>query len=186
MQDIKLVVDLSAIPRDRLLYGDDTRIEQVMVNLLSNAVKFTPKGGQVTLRCAVWSNSSGAPAETPHAGAALPGLGSGSGAIVNAGDARSADHLIINGRNELTRQAVTDGPNRDRRPLVFSISVSDTGVGMTEEMQQRLFKPFTQAHECGAHRQFGGTGLGLCISGKLAELMGCPRFQVCFCVTPPV
>ena len=53
--------------------------------------------------------------------------------------------------------------------LVFS--VTDTGIGITKEAQQRLFKPFEQASAL-TTRLYGGTGLGLSISRKLAEMMG--------------
>ncbi len=63
---------------------------------------------------------------------------------------------------------------------MLSISVQDTGVGIPLEKQPHLFEAFTQAHTGGARRHFGaGTGLGLCITAKLAKLMGCRQVQVC-------
>ncbi len=50
------------------------------------------------------------------------------------------------------------------------MSVEDTGIGMSDSVQSRLFAPFTQANSDTASR-FGGTGLGLYISRKLANLM---------------
>ncbi|MEW4565050.1 CHASE domain-containing protein [Bremerella sp. JC770] len=69
------------------------------------------------------------------------------------------------------------------------LSVEDTGIGMSEDQQDRLFQAFVQADNSTA-RRFGGTGLGLRISKRLAEMLGGdirvtsePNIGSVFCLT---
>jgi PAS domain S-box-containing protein len=65
---------------------------------------------------------------------------------------------------------ITDEGDGGPRTLL-RVDVRDTGIGMTPELLRRLFRPFTQGDES-ITRKFGGTGLGLTISQRFAELLG--------------
>ncbi len=98
------------------IYGDATRLRQVLVNLLSNAVKFTARG-------------------------------------------------------EVVLQAQVSGMVNSPDQVMLHFTVRDTGIGITPEGMKRLFQSFSQV-DSSTTRRYGGTGLGLVISKRLAEMMG--------------
>ena len=59
----------------------------------------------------------------------------------------------------------------DEKKGVYTLSVQDTGMGITDEKRQKLFKAFSQT-DVSITRKFGGTGLGLAISAMLVQKMG--------------
>jgi signal transduction histidine kinase/DNA-binding response OmpR family regulator len=95
-----------------VVFGDVTRLRQILLNLLTNAVKFTEEGE----------------------------------VVVTVSPSKSAVNKL-------------------------DFSVRDTGIGIPKDRMGRLFNSFTQV-DASTTRKYGGTGLGLVISKRLAELMG--------------
>jgi len=71
------------------------------------------------------------------------------------------------GAIEVKAELIQRGDGEDK----VRFSVKDTGIGISAENQQRLFQPFSQA-DGDTTRRYGGTGLGLVICRRLADIMG--------------
>jgi PAS domain S-box-containing protein len=98
------------------------------------------------------------------------------------GDAQRLSQVITNlmsnavkftpesGRIDL-EASLTEKSMREDGVCELRIAVTDSGIGISPEHQEKLFQAFEQA-ESGTNREYGGTGLGLAISKSIVELMG--------------
>ena len=80
----------------------------------------------------------------------------------------NAVKFTMKGKVKVTCKIVEDDEGEGL--FSFSLQVSDSGIGITQEHIERLYIPFTQA-DVSTTRQFGGSGLGLSITKHLVELM---------------
>lgn len=88
----------------------------------------------------------------------------GTALLINPMDRKAQTHIQI-------QERPSTPPPANARTLLFEFVVEDTGPGIPEHLQQRVFEPFEQG-DLGLSRKFGGTGLGLSICSQLATLMG--------------
>ncbi len=83
-------------------------------------------------------------------------------------------NLVVNALKFTETGSVRVQVDRVARPgdaVTLRFAVSDTGIGITEQAQQRLFEEFSQVSQP-EDRRFGGTGLGLAISKRIVAAMG--------------
>lgn len=179
--------------KDMCLWGDQHRILQVLINLVSNSLKFTPPGGKVKVRIRCLgelessdeSRSSSFSKTSSRPGRSRHRLGSGSQFSTSSKGAPSsiAQHqvqgtaLSINpsdpkaNLHNINLERPNTPPPPNAKSYMFEFEVEDTGPGIPEPMQQKVFEPFVQG-DLGLSKKFGGTGLGLSICSQLATLMG--------------
>ncbi|KAF6843445.1 osomolarity two-component sensor histidine kinase sln1 [Colletotrichum musicola] len=180
--------------KDMCLWGDQHRILQVIINLVSNSLKFTPAGGRVDVRIKCigeaetaalngdGSRTSSFSKESRRHGRTRHRVGSssthsassransaaeplkGTALSINPADPKSTPHIRI-------RERSPTPPPPGAKSYMFEFEVEDTGPGIAEHMQQKVFEPFVQG-DLGLSKKFGGTGLGLSICHQLATLMG--------------
>ncbi|HWD57435.1 MAG TPA: response regulator [Stellaceae bacterium] len=66
---------------------------------------------------------------------------------------------------------ITAAPRYERDKAWITLAVADTGIGMTADQMEKLFRDFSQA-DASTTRKYGGTGLGLAISRRFCQLLG--------------
>ena len=133
------------------MYSDPTKLRQVLFNLLSNAAKFT-KQGKITLTITHEPND-----------------------FVSS-TSQELKSVVADKDCSLSQSHSSSTIGQERSQNLESLawidfSVQDTGIGISDEQQQRLFQAFTQG-DASTTRQYGGTGLGLAITHHFCQMMG--------------
>ena len=138
------VLDIEGDRTAGIMHADFKKVRQILMHLLNNAAKFT-KNGSVKLSIS-----------------RIPGS-----AQLNA-----AESGVDNSIAGETDSAVIASPLLNVQESDWiCFSVKDTGIGMSEAQQHKLFEAFVQA-DSSTTREYGGTGLGLTISRHYCQMMG--------------
>ncbi|KAE8349186.1 hypothetical protein BDV28DRAFT_160703 [Aspergillus coremiiformis] len=128
--------------------GDLDRMSQVLVNLVCNAIKFTAPSGKERKISVFMGASKERPTSYP------PNV------------------VFFSSDDSALRLNATNRPEWGEGELAYiMVAVKDTGIGISDEAQKRLFERFTQATPR-TESIYGGSGLGLNVSRRLCHLHG--------------
>ncbi|KAL8694608.1 MAG: hypothetical protein Q9218_000790 [Villophora microphyllina] len=181
--------------RDMMLWGDQHRILQVIINLVSNSLKFTPPGGSVCVKIKCIGEDEDRPisrkgsTQSKQSKQHSQKSSRKRGRIVSASESSISPKPLERDNSGYSDTALQINPTEPKsiptvavqergyspppkgaRVLIFEFEVEDTGPGIPEAQQQRVFEPFMQG-DLGLSKKYGGTGLGLSICSQLATLM---------------
>ncbi|TPX76123.1 hypothetical protein CcCBS67573_g02611 [Chytriomyces confervae] len=152
-KQIKLAIDINDTYQARFgaaeFRGDPARLSQILINLVANAAKFTQKSDKREIRVVLRAQEI--PDEEPDF------LARGPASVFMSDDENNEFGEVEKVRLE--------------GMAVLRISVTDSGIGMTENELALLFNQFQQASNK-TYAEYGGSGLGLFISKRLADMMG--------------
>ncbi|KAH7844978.1 hypothetical protein Vadar_033848 [Vaccinium darrowii] len=167
-------IELAVYVSDQIpavVVGDPGRFRQIITNLVGNSIKFTDYKGHIFVSVHLAE-------EVRHPSALEDEVLKQSLTFVPNSSKNSYNTLsgfpVVDRRkswkNFRNLSSGTDLPE-EYENIKLLVTVEDTGVGIPQDKQNRIFMPFMQA-DSSTSRTYGGTGIGLSISKRLVDLMG--------------
>ncbi|XP_042457231.1 probable histidine kinase 4 [Zingiber officinale] len=176
-------IELAVYVSDRvptILVGDPRRFKQIVTNLIGNSVKFTKRGHifvqvhlveDVKILDTERENGLNGYANEANITSVNAVFNTLSGLeVVNSRNTKCLGLQLCDGESLSGTIEKGSAPECVTDQVNLMVSVEDTGVGIPTCAQDRVFTPFMQANSS-TSRNYGGTGIGLCISKCLVELM---------------
>ncbi|MBE9166602.1 two-component sensor histidine kinase [Pleurocapsales cyanobacterium LEGE 06147] len=179
------VIDLQTVPiqRKRLefktpiwqenifVHADPAKLKQVLLNVLGNAIKFT-ESGSIEIEVKVEQENQQVELTDSTEPSLLQNqdlsISKTTAETKHNGDRSSSSEMLMNDLDSQSDNDLSPSSAINRKVI---ITISDTGIGIDPNQQDKLFRPFVMV-DGSTTRKFGGTGLGLAISRNLIELMG--------------
>ena len=156
--------------RNADVIGSATYVNRILTNILSNSVKYNRIGGQIFIAMEELARVEFAQPEfAGQKESREPARGK------FTGDEKSRESAPSESANSEKRKAFGNAESRENKKskkIWVRFLIEDTGIGMSEEFQQKMFEPFTQENDASGERTHAGTGLGMAIVKKLTEKMG--------------
>ena len=166
------ILDISKIEAGHVtLYLENFDVATMIEEVMTTAQPLVEKKGN-SLKLKTKGELGNMYADQPKVRQILLNLLSNAAKFTEGGVITIGVERITNKRTKRTKNSKKDrslsGLNNSQ---VLIFRVTDTGIGMTDEQLQQIFKPFTQA-DASTTRKYGGTGLGLTISQRLCQILG--------------
>ncbi|XP_074272633.1 histidine kinase 2-like isoform X2 [Silene latifolia] len=151
-----------------IVVGDPGRFRQIITNLVGNSLKFTNDEGHIFVSVHLANEVKANPD-------ILDELLQQSSTESNAGLERNtlSGFAVVDRWKSWSsfRHLCSANPTETTGMIKLLVTVEDTGEGIPQDAQSRIFTPFMQA-DSSTSRHYGGTGIGLSISKCLVDLMG--------------
>lgn len=151
--------------------ADSAKLKQVLINIVSNAVKFTDYGSIKISVKTIFRDENPEPENLQYLLTSTKKYHNHS-ELMASNNFESVEMLEDKEDNlaAINHHDFSRNSSQKRHNQEVVITVEDTGIGIAQSQQSKLFNPFVMV-DGSTTRKFGGTGLGLAISRNLLELM---------------